>query len=112
MSQLSKADKLKLKQDANWRCQSCDRSCRKPAELVSDFIDRIGDEYWAELSKDCEENELSSSTLLGIFVLCVMSIQCGYKVMCAACALKSVRIRQHSSQKQKRLEIEGQLRLF
>lgn len=32
---------LRVKEAASWRCQDCDRPCRKPGESLSEFIERI-----------------------------------------------------------------------
>lgn len=32
---------LQVKQEANWRCQDCDRLCRMPGESLADFCNRV-----------------------------------------------------------------------
>lgn len=38
---------LQVKTAANWTCQNCDRPCRRPGELPTDFQDRL-----TELAQD------------------------------------------------------------
>lgn len=40
---------LAIKEKANWKCQECDRPCRKPGESFPDFLKRVNQRYTADV---------------------------------------------------------------
>lgn len=52
---------FRIKNDANWTCESCDRPCRKPNETRMDFVLRLyGDhaENWWQQFSDVQQQQI------------------------------------------------------
>jgi len=108
---LTDAAKRELKERANWQCQECQRFCRKPREPIDAFIQRVGDAYWQELCRDCEENPGNTSDLIGVFTLCVLETEQDPIVLCSSCAMHYIRPTAAPKHEYWRRELNGQLSL-
>lgn len=45
-----------IKDAANWQCENCGRPCRKPGETLSDFEERIAENFAEPWGDDLYEN--------------------------------------------------------
>ena len=120
---------LSIKDAANWRCQECDRPCRKPKEDWDDFVEGLlTDETapWYSQTRDEVSDESGLSTVIDRpqrFTLTTAHLNhdpsdCrteNLKALCSGCHLKydSDLHRQNSSAtRYRKLEESGQRTLF
>lgn len=124
-----KAIALSVKVAANWRCQECDRPCRKPKEDWDKFCDRLlTDEplgWHYETSKEVSDDS-GLSTLIDTpqrFTLTVAHLDhkpmnyqpSNLKALCSGCNLrydKDLHRRNASATRHRKKEQTGQLSLY
>ncbi len=108
-----------VKDSAQWKCQECGRPCRRPGEVLFDFIVRMEGEDWPELDW---VNQTAVSTICEHptrFVLTVAHLNqkpsdCepeNLKALCAPCHLRHDAPHRKANSRAKR-ERSGQLPLF
>ena len=118
---------LAIKKKARWRCQWCDRPCRRPGESVSKFADRIArskkDACWfPELSVEfspweIEMGEIPLRWYIGKFTLTVAHLDhdpenpnARLAALCAPCHCR-YDLRQMARKRHLKAERNGQLSL-
>lgn len=119
---------LSIKAAAKWRCEECDRPCRKPGEEWIDFRDRLADTdgidgYWFADTFDEIDSDESGTAFVdrpGRFVLTVAHLdhdttnnhRSNLKALCPRCHLKhdaELHRRNASATRYRRREEQGQL---
>jgi hypothetical protein len=116
-----KAIALKLKKDAEWVCQQCNKPCRKQGESVADFEKRLSEDWKPLLSEKLEDHERTGVVQYKPkrFLLTVAHLDQDpsnisskkLKVLCAPCHLRcDVKFRGYN--RRRLLERREQLSLF
>ncbi|NJO43823.1 MAG: HNH endonuclease [Cyanobacteria bacterium CRU_2_1] len=109
-----------VKECAAWRCEGCDRPCRRPGEGLWDLYRRIENEHWDWVSDLDGEDENGEPTLkFGRFVLTTAHLNhnpsdCRTENLKALCSVCHCRMDLRAMETKRRLKKErlGQLSLF
>lgn len=107
---------LKIKNEANWKCEECGRECRKSGESLSDFIDRIVPKVHCAKSYDLLDEISTKPTR---FVLTVAHLnhvpedcsRSNLKALCSVCHCR-YDLKAMPHKKMLKRERQGQLNLF
>jgi hypothetical protein len=102
---------LKVKEEAQWKCEECNRECRRPSESWSEFVNRVApsnSELRSEIADKPVRFVLTTAHLNHRPSDCARS---NLKALCSVCHCR-MDLRAMPRKKMLKLERQGQLRLF
>jgi hypothetical protein len=100
---------LQIKTEVNWKCEQCDRECRRVGETLQHFIDRVAAKY-----NPSEITQKPNRFLLTVAHLNHIPEDCrreNLKALCSGCHCR-YDLRAMGLKKRLKREYHGQLRLF